>query len=204
MTKNHLVTFILALLVVGVGIVVGVQLFKERPQEIACTLEAKLCPDGSAVGRTGPRCEFAPCPAEGLKTFRDEKTGITFQYPERLPTTYITAFDWPPKVAILNEPFACTEAGSPEARAGRTEERLVDDRIYCVTTIVEGAAGSVYTQYAYAFSYDDSTLIFTFSTRGVQCGNYDETERLVCEREREVFDLDFIIDRIAKSLGEKD
>lgn len=28
----------------------------------ACTKEAKLCPDGSAVGRTGPDCEFAPCP----------------------------------------------------------------------------------------------------------------------------------------------
>ncbi len=29
----------------------------------ACTAEAKICPDGSAVGRTGPNCEFAPCPA---------------------------------------------------------------------------------------------------------------------------------------------
>ncbi len=29
---------------------------------VACTEEAKLCPDGSAVGRTGPNCEFAPCP----------------------------------------------------------------------------------------------------------------------------------------------
>jgi len=29
----------------------------------ACTEEAKLCPDGSAVGRIGPDCEFAPCPA---------------------------------------------------------------------------------------------------------------------------------------------
>ena len=28
----------------------------------ACTEEAKLCPDGSAVGRTGPNCEFAQCP----------------------------------------------------------------------------------------------------------------------------------------------
>ena len=27
-----------------------------------CTQEAKLCPDGSSVGRTGPNCEFAPCP----------------------------------------------------------------------------------------------------------------------------------------------
>lgn len=32
------------------------------PAEKACTLEAKLCPDGSYVGRTGPNCEFAACP----------------------------------------------------------------------------------------------------------------------------------------------
>jgi len=30
--------------------------------QIACTMEAKICPDGSAVGRSGPNCEFAPCP----------------------------------------------------------------------------------------------------------------------------------------------
>ncbi len=30
----------------------------------ACTMEARLCPDGSAVGRTGPNCEFALCPGE--------------------------------------------------------------------------------------------------------------------------------------------
>ena len=31
---------------------------------IVCTQDAKLCPDGSGVGRTGPNCEFAPCPGE--------------------------------------------------------------------------------------------------------------------------------------------
>lgn len=37
----------------------------QSPREpIACTMEAKICPDGSAVGRTGPNCEFAPCPGE--------------------------------------------------------------------------------------------------------------------------------------------
>lgn len=28
----------------------------------ACTTDAKICPDGSAVGRTPPYCQFAPCP----------------------------------------------------------------------------------------------------------------------------------------------
>jgi putative hemolysin len=31
---------------------------------VACTEEAKLCPDGSAVGRVAPDCEFAPCPVQ--------------------------------------------------------------------------------------------------------------------------------------------
>ena len=29
---------------------------------IACTMDAKMCPDGTYVGRTGPSCEFTPCP----------------------------------------------------------------------------------------------------------------------------------------------
>ncbi len=29
---------------------------------VACTMDAKICSDGSAVGRIGPNCEFAPCP----------------------------------------------------------------------------------------------------------------------------------------------
>lgn len=37
----------------------------------ACTQEAKICPDGSTVGRSGPNCEFSPCPL-----FK-EKEGIT-------------------------------------------------------------------------------------------------------------------------------
>jgi hypothetical protein len=38
-----------------------------------CTAEALICPDGSAVGRTGPDCEFAPCPSEGVACQEDGK-----------------------------------------------------------------------------------------------------------------------------------
>ena len=31
---------------------------------VACTMEARECPDGSFVGRTGPNCEFAACPGK--------------------------------------------------------------------------------------------------------------------------------------------
>ncbi|MDO8435931.1 MAG: DUF5667 domain-containing protein [bacterium] len=33
-------------------------------QPRACTADAKQCPDGSYVSRTGPNCEFAPCPGQ--------------------------------------------------------------------------------------------------------------------------------------------
>lgn len=36
----------------------------QQQQAQACTQEAKICPDGSAVSKTGPNCEFAPCPNE--------------------------------------------------------------------------------------------------------------------------------------------
>lgn len=34
--------------------------------ETVCTQEAKLCPDGSSVGRVLANCGFAPCPGEEL------------------------------------------------------------------------------------------------------------------------------------------
>jgi endonuclease YncB( thermonuclease family) len=35
---------------------------------VVCTMDAKQCPDGSFVSRTGPNCEFAPCPGESPNT----------------------------------------------------------------------------------------------------------------------------------------
>lgn len=36
-------------------------------ERTACTQEAKICPDGTTVSRTGPNCEFVPCASQTLK-----------------------------------------------------------------------------------------------------------------------------------------
>lgn len=43
-------------------VVIGIAL-QQNSQPRACTEEAKICPDGSAVGRVAPNCDFAPCPS---------------------------------------------------------------------------------------------------------------------------------------------
>lgn len=52
----------------------------QPPGGPACSTEAKMCPDGTAVGRTGPNCEFAACPdgqpppdAQGTPCTREAK-----------------------------------------------------------------------------------------------------------------------------------
>lgn len=38
------------------------------PIQTACTDEAKLCPDGTYVGRTGSQCQFSTCPSVIIAT----------------------------------------------------------------------------------------------------------------------------------------
>ena len=56
--------------------------------EVACTMEAKICPDGSSVGRAGPSCEFAACP-EAKTTIAT--AGIAFT----LPSGYVKGVQAP-------------------------------------------------------------------------------------------------------------
>jgi hypothetical protein len=62
--------------------------FPTNSPEKACSTEAKICPDGSAVGRTGPNCEFAPCPTQvtqdetaNWKTYTNTQYNYQISYP---------------------------------------------------------------------------------------------------------------------------
>ena len=179
--------------------------FFNASKQTACTLEAKICPDGSSVGRTGLDCEFARCPEitdnnPGWKTFNNDKQAVTFQYPDQLAADYIHSVDWPPQIAVNNGPFSCVEGGSEIAQVGKTQKIAIGDHEYCLAKESEGAAGSVYTQYAYSFPENGKVLTFIFALRFVQCANYDDPQKTQCEEERRTFNIDSIIDRMAQSV----
>ncbi|MFA5000653.1 MAG: hypothetical protein WC531_00275 [Candidatus Paceibacterota bacterium] len=89
--KKYLIVLIVVVLVIISAGVVYWKLIKPIsivPDQVACTEEAKICPDGSAVGRQGPNCEFAECPvAQAVdetadwKIYKNDKYGFEFKYP---------------------------------------------------------------------------------------------------------------------------
>ncbi len=83
-----------AILLLVILVLSGIYLFLNSNKQVACTTEAKLCPDGSSIGRTGPNCEFSKCPettptstttvtppiTSNWKTYN--LSGITFKLPQ--------------------------------------------------------------------------------------------------------------------------
>ncbi|MEK7514882.1 MAG: hypothetical protein AAB608_00675 [Patescibacteria group bacterium] len=78
--KSYLNILLAVLAVVVLGVVFTSFDNAPAPGGIACTEEAKLCPDGSAVGRTGPNCAFAPCP--GTIAYTNSDYGFALALPQ--------------------------------------------------------------------------------------------------------------------------
>ena len=72
MTKqNKIITVIVFTLLVIMLAASALMMHSNPPKEgdmVACTMDALVCPDGSAVGRSGPSCAFSACPSSGSLT----------------------------------------------------------------------------------------------------------------------------------------
>jgi hypothetical protein len=147
--------------------------------------------------------ETVATPSDGMWKLSPLSTeGMQFMYPEVLPTKYITAQEWPPKVTLSGDTYSCTKGERVDTRGERmtTEERVVIDRAYCVAHVSEGAAGSTYTTYEYMTTQSDFIAHVRFTLRLPQCMNYSEPEQHACVAEQKNFDIDGMVDRIVSSV----
>lgn len=55
---------------------------------VGCSKEAKICPDGSTVGRHGLNCEFSPCPVISCQTDNDCKNLTCLENQNQIPKDY--------------------------------------------------------------------------------------------------------------------
>lgn len=72
----------------------------------ACTLDARVCPDGSAVGRVAPSCDFAACPPPNVAL-----AGVVFALPEGFASTTL-----PDANAVAAYASASSSAGEIDVR----------------------------------------------------------------------------------------
>ena len=129
-----------------------------------------------------------------------------------LNTEYIGSQDWkvkivneeakyPPKFKIIEGQIDCKITSSESGLLSRTVKRRIDGRIYCIESASEGAAGTIYTRYAYSTIKSGNLITVSCVIRYPQCINYSEPYRTECANERERFDLDKIIGYIVKNLS---
>lgn len=92
----------------------------ENDDTVFCTMDAKLCPDGSYVGRIPPECNFAPCPEtketklyQPIAEFKDRISKKPFGI-------YITPKDSP----VQPEKFSGYHTGADVEYDDKPEEKI--------------------------------------------------------------------------------
>ncbi len=91
---------------------------RPTPGPVACTEEAKQCPDGSYVGRSGPNCEFSSCPSTPTPTPNPGSEGRACAGPSDVSCGrgYECVQECGPPVVREDSPipgYSCHAAGKP-------------------------------------------------------------------------------------------
>jgi hypothetical protein len=89
----------------------------------ACSTDAKICPDGTAVGRTGPNCSFAVCAPPNVQLTTGSST-LAFVLPSGYQRNIITNDDATYLASYIQSTTAATDASSS----------IIDIHVYPVPT----------------------------------------------------------------------
>ncbi|HEX8994241.1 MAG TPA: hypothetical protein VF803_03250 [Candidatus Paceibacterota bacterium] len=192
--RNFLITsfFVIAIIIITVVVWRTFPFESSEPTEIKDTATTSASSESVAT--------VATTSTQAWATYTDSATGATFRFPQDIGTMYIHPIDWPPHMQVIPGALTCTTAGSEAAPGGKTVIEMIGGTSYCVTKETQGAAGNLYTQYAYAFQKDGDTVILTFSLSFAQCVNYISPQADACSAEENAFTMDTIMSRVASTV----
>jgi hypothetical protein len=194
---------ILIILIIAGVLAGGIYYFlkNKTSQPVACTQEAKICPDGSTVGRVGPNCQFAECPsvtdeAAGWKTYLDSKNEFEFKYPENFGANVWRPVFWPATTTVVsaNEDPVAKGCGDLQSNspAINSQKVIINNIDFTLYTAGDAGAGNLYSNYCYVTTKNQKYYVIYFlinSHTGCYqggCGAYCQTQY---EAECRNFDL---------------
>ena len=181
----------------------------KEPKPVVCTMEAKICPNGTAVGRTGPNCEFAPCPDQtaGWNIYTNKDYNFELKYPADF-------FDQnqPPKLLIGDcnynvFPDKCPDINNIVAKDLASDggdlkiiqdnlsspgywddpngqKQIINDLQYCLYITGDAATGHAFNYYYFATVKNGKCLVIYLATATVNCDFYLPLEEGNTEQEK--------------------
>lgn len=96
---------ILLIVIVGIGGLVYRNAIEHPFQPIACPMDAKVCPDGTSISRTGLSCTFPDCPLPNVTL---PEINISFAIPEGFAASTppdaasIAAYEMPTDASVVS------------------------------------------------------------------------------------------------------
>jgi hypothetical protein len=195
---KKIITPLIIIIIIAIVVVGGYFIFKAKTHvPVACTMEAKICPDGSSVGRVGPNCEFAPCPdyTIGWNTINNSEYGFSSKYPSNFfdvghtpkiltgDCNYIVFPDQCPNIndIVINDQVAQggdvnvikSNLSNPGYWKNPSGEKLTVNNIsYCLYQNSDAAMGHVYNYYYYVTVKNNQCLLANFATSTANCDFY--------------------------------
>ncbi|MES2748961.1 MAG: hypothetical protein V4606_01020 [Patescibacteria group bacterium] len=192
-------------IVLGVLIVIGLGLLITQSYWLPRLVDTILDWESDAP-QTVLLPETATTTAEGIDTWNwvyatTSASGTQFNYPNPLPTIYVSAVEWPPQVVVTEGTVSCLEGdmASHSGEVTSSTQRVINNQSYCVSESKQGAAGTSYTQYQYATKRGDFVVSVLFTLKTPQCMNYDEPRQSECQSEQAAFPVDELASRIIGS-----
>jgi len=184
------------------------EFINEAEEELTvCTMDVKLCPDGSYVGRVGPDCKFTECPdyTVGWNIFIDDKSGFELKYPSDFfeaghspevlegNCDYTVFPDRCPNINSIVVEFLIEKGGDAKAiEDGMTlgywqkpsgEKQTLNNTEYCLYLNSDAAMGHVYNYYYYTTVMNQKCLLVKFDTSTTNCDFYLPLEEGNVEQE---------------------
>ncbi len=135
----------------------------------------------------------------------DAASGYSFQYPKTIGGLYVTAQQWPPKISVQTAPsdFICA-VGKTNDGVEVSQEKVGTSTI-CLTAREDGAAGSIYTTYDFAWvvpGLQNSNIVtLSFIVKAPSsCMVYSGAKRAVCNKEVAEFSVEKLIQQIVPTV----
>lgn len=189
--QKKILIFLVALVILVPMVIGGVFAYQYSKSQknpvvqtpIACTQEAKQCPDGSYVSRSGPNCEFAPCPVADnpnpdQKTYTNAQYGFSFQYPVKLASTFASFQSEPTAIITPKGSSDIDSKGCYQLDIQHIESTgIIGGMTFCESSGGDPGAGQLYSSYYYTILHGQNyiTLAYVVHTPN-GCGPYQGTE----------------------------